>query len=209
VTRLPDRIEGPGLLLRRWRVEDAEAQEQAIAESTDHLRPWMAWMADEPQTLDQRRALAARWEEEWSEGGDVYLAILAGGDVAGSCGLHRRRGPDVLEIGYWIHPAFTRRGLAATVAEMLTDAAFSLPEICAVEIHHDKANVASAGVPRRLGYRLVGEKADGVAAPAESGIDCAWRIERADWMERTSGGRSVRGGTSSGERAGGGTRGRR
>jgi hypothetical protein len=34
---------------------------------------------------------------------------------------------------------------------MLTNAAFTVPEITQVEIHHDKANVASAGVPRSLG----------------------------------------------------------
>ena len=91
------------------------------------------------------------------------------------------RGPDALEIGYWIHTAVLRRGLATAVAALLTDAALSVPEITHVQIHHDKANAASAGVPRRLGYRFVGEEPDGVQAPAEAGIDVTWSIEAAEW----------------------------
>ncbi len=136
-------------------------------------------MAQEPKTLEQRRAMLRERESEWLQGGDVLLAIFVGDRVAGSCGLHRRRGPDALEIGYWVHPSFTGRGLATAVARLLTDAAFSVPGIAHVEIHIDKANSASAGVPRRLGFRLLGETPDEATAPAEAGIDCAWRMERA------------------------------
>jgi ribosomal-protein-serine acetyltransferase len=106
-------------------------------------------------------------------------------DVAvGSCGLHRRIRPDGLEIGYWIHPSFTGRGIATSAGRLLTDAAFGIEGITHVEIHHDQANVASAGVPRRLGYRLVAEVADEIAAPAEIGIKHVWRINQAEWTHR-------------------------
>jgi ribosomal-protein-serine acetyltransferase len=179
---LPDRIEGAGLLLRRWRVADAEVQQRAVTESIEHLRPWMAWIADEPQSLDRRRARLAEWERSWASGGDVFLAVVADDRVVGSTGLHRRRGPGRLEIGYWIHADFLRRGLATRVGHLLTDAAFSVAGIERVEIHHDKANVASAGVPRRLGFTLVAETPDGRAAPAEAGIDCAWHMMRREWV---------------------------
>ena len=29
----------------------------AVTESIEHLRPWMPWIADEPVTVEQRRAL--------------------------------------------------------------------------------------------------------------------------------------------------------
>ena len=112
------------------------------------------------------------------------LGIFVEGAVAGSCGLHRRLGPSALEIGYWVHPSFTRRGLATTAARALTQAALSLPEITYVEIHTDKANSASARVPQRLGYRLVTERPDDRHAPAEVGIECVWRMEREMWEGR-------------------------
>ena len=181
---LPERIEGDGVLLRRWLVTDAEALAAAVTESDEHLRPWMGWMAQEPLTLEQRRAMLAEREREWLAGGSVMLGIFVADAVAGSCGLHRRRGPRALEIGYWVHPSFTGRGLATTVVRLLTDAAFSLPGITDVEIHTDKANTTSAGVPQRLGFRLVGEAPDERHAPAEVGIDCAWQMDRAVWRRR-------------------------
>jgi RimJ/RimL family protein N-acetyltransferase len=181
MSRLPDRIEGSGILLRVWRLDDAARLGKAVAESAEHLRPWMAWMADEPQTPGRRRAMLARWEAEWSDGGDAYYGIFLDGDVVGSCGLHRRVGPDALEIGYWIDAAFVRRGLATEAARLLTDAAFSMPEISSVEIHHDRANLASSGVPSRLGYRFFGEQPDEATAPADTGVECVWRIERSEW----------------------------
>jgi RimJ/RimL family protein N-acetyltransferase len=181
MSRLPERVEGSEVLLRLWWVDDAARLGEAVGESAEHLRPWMAWMAVEPRTLEQRRAMLARWEAEWSDGGDACYAIFLDGDVVGSCGLHRGVGPGALEIGYWIHAAFVRRGLATEAARVLTDAAFSMPEISSVEIHHDRANVASSGVPRRLGYRFVDEQPDEATAPEDTGIECIWRIERSEW----------------------------
>jgi len=184
--RLPERLEGDGLLIRRWLVEDAPAMQEAIAESADHLTPWSPFMTDEePQSLEQRRAMIERWGQEWSGGGDVHLAVFSEGQVAGSCGLHRRRGPGVVEIGYWTHRAFLRRGIATAVARALTGAAFSEAGIEIVEIRNDKGNKASAGVPRRLGFRLVEEAANETPAPADRGVDCVWQMPRAAWRARS------------------------
>jgi ribosomal-protein-serine acetyltransferase len=178
MARLPERIEGEGLLLRRWEVDDAEVLANAVTESAEHLRPWMPWMAAEPLSLRARRGLLSRWQREWEAGGDSVLGAFVDGAVAGSFGLHRRRGPETLEIGYWIHVAYLRRGLATRAAGLLSEAALAVPGITRVEIHHDKANIASAGVPRKLRYRFVGETADMPDAPGEIGIDCAWRLQR-------------------------------
>jgi RimJ/RimL family protein N-acetyltransferase len=181
---LPDRLTGDdGLLVRRWRIADAETLARAVAESADHLRPWMAWMAEEPMSIDRRRSMLADREREWLRGGDVILGVFVDGCVAGSCGLHRRIAHDGLELGYWIHPRFTRRGLATAVARRLTDAALSSQSITHVEIHHDKANVASAGIPRKLGFRLFDEIGDRPAAPAEIGIECRWRMQWEEWID--------------------------
>jgi RimJ/RimL family protein N-acetyltransferase len=182
---LPERLEdAAGLVLRRWLTADAEALGRAVAESAEHLRPWMAWIADEPLTLERRREMIAEWERDWSQGGDVILGVFDGGRVAGGCGLHRRIGPSGLEIGYWIHPGFLRRGHATRAVRMLTDAVFGLPGIVRVEIHHDKANVASAGVPRKLGFEWLGEWPDEPEGPGELGIEWRWRMEREAWPRK-------------------------
>jgi RimJ/RimL family protein N-acetyltransferase len=177
VNRLPERLEADGLVLRRWTIDDAGTLQRAVTESEEHLRPWMPWMAKEPIALEARRALIDRWQHEWEAGGDAVLGVFVDGEVAGSTGLHRRRGPHALEIGYWIHVDFLRRGMGRTVAATLTEAALALAEIDAVEIHHDKANRVSARIPASLGYRFLGETPDTPEAPAEVGVDWGWRIE--------------------------------
>jgi ribosomal-protein-serine acetyltransferase len=179
---LPERLAGYGVTLHRWQPGDAERLHQATLESIEHLRPWMDWISHEPMTVDERRRMLESWQQEWQAGADAIYAILVDdGAVAGGCGLHHRGGPGTLEIGYWIHPRFLRRGLATAAARLLTDAAFSIPGIRQVEIHHDKANLRSRAVPERLGYEFVGESPDERAVPAEMGIDCTWRMERAGW----------------------------
>lgn len=182
--KLPEHLDGYGIVLRRWRLSDAEALHQAVLESIGHLRPWMEWIAAEPQTIEQRRGLLARWDREWSQGGDCSYGIFAPGErVAGGCGLHHRRGPGVLEIGYWVHPAFLRQGIATRASRLLTDAAFTLPGIERVEIRHDRANVASRGVPAGLGFELIGQEPKSEPAPAATGVDCVWSMTRRRWRQ--------------------------
>ena len=176
-----------GLVLRPWRVDDAAALNIAITQSLDHLRPWMPWIAAEPLPIDERRALITRWERERQSGGDIVLGTFAGEDIVGGCGLHRRIGPTALEMGYWVHASHVRKGYASTAATALTSLAFTLPGIDVVEIHHDRANVASEGVPRTLGFALVGEEAKEAQAPGESGVQRVWRMRRADWSHGNDG----------------------
>lgn len=179
--RLPAVLRGERLTLRRWMPGDEAVLGRIVAESLDHLRPWMPWARFEPLAPDARRALIEGWEREWRAGGDVTLAVMAGGEAVGSTGLHRRLGPDALEIGYWIHVDHIGRGYATELSRVLTDTAFRIPGIERVEIHHNAANARSAAVPRRLGYTLAREGPAEPQAPAETDRECEWRIAKAQW----------------------------
>ena len=177
-------MRSPRLTLRQWADTDAIRLGVAVTSSLDHLRPWMPWVASEPLTNSQRVELINKWHADWEQGGDVVIGAFLDDLVIGSAGLHRRRGPRILEIGYWIHVDHTRNGFATEVAAALTTAAFTVPEIAHVEIHHDKANIASTGIPRRLGYALIEETPDAVTSPGEIGIDCRWSMNRQDWIDK-------------------------
>jgi RimJ/RimL family protein N-acetyltransferase len=176
---LPERMEDDGLVLRRWLIGDAEALHAVIAESASHLRPWVTWVEDETTSIEERRAFIAEREREWLGGGSVLLGMFVGEHIAGGCSLSvRSDAAGVLEIGYWLHPAFRGHGLATRAARLLTEAALQVPDVHAVEIRHDRANTASGAVPRRLGYTLVGQAPNRRPAPADSGTDLVWRRTR-------------------------------
>jgi ribosomal-protein-serine acetyltransferase len=179
MTRPAEVLDLPGARLRRPTSADAGALHLAVTESLDHLRPWMPWAAgDYPAT-----AAAAFIDEattRWHTGRGYTYLITTGETVAGTISLERRIGEGGLEIGYWLHPAHTGRGLVTTAARALTEQAFALPGIDRVEIWHDAANTASRGVPERLGFTCVDphHPARFAHAPAKSGIEVVWRLAR-------------------------------
>ncbi|MFD8543135.1 GNAT family N-acetyltransferase [Streptomyces sp. NPDC059649] len=163
--------------LRRWRTQDIEILDRLVIESRDHLLPWMPFAASHDRK--QGEECLARWEEEWAAGQAYSYAITSGGAEVGSCSLMRRIGPGGLDIGYWLHPAWTGKGLATMAAAALVDAGRRLPGIDRIEIHHDEANPASGAVARRLGFTEVGHVRlpDGPDTPHETGIDVIWRLQ--------------------------------
>lgn len=172
------------LVVRPWRVEDAQAMHAAIIESVEHLRPWMPWIADEPQTVEQRRELIAGWRSLWDTGDRVY-GMFVGDEAVGGCGLHARIGAGGLEIGYWVRAGRTGRGYATAASRRLTDAAFADPRIDRVEIRHDATNAPSSRIPAKLGYVRVDDLRRPPVAPAETGVDHVWRVTREAWLTRS------------------------
>lgn len=166
-------------MLRRYDLGDAPALHAAITASIEHLRPWMPWIADEPLSpKDRERLITDVFDAGWRDGTDYVYGIFSAEALVGGCGLHRRIGTGGLEIGYWVAADHTGRGHATAAARALADAAFDLSEIDHVEIHHDKANVASAAIPAKLGFTMMGEVTDAISAPGEIGISCEWRLDR-------------------------------
>ncbi|MEU2253617.1 GNAT family N-acetyltransferase [Nocardia xishanensis] len=175
----PQRIDLGDLLLRRWQPEDLVPRFDAITASFDHIRPWMHWLA-EPMTLEQQRAFGDEMATSWPspDGSCNYGIFDVEGTVLGAIGIHDRVGPRTLEIGYWCHVAHTGRGVITRSAAALTRIALALPGIDHVEIRCDEANIRSAAVPRRLGYRLDRVAPREVRAPAESGRGMFWVEDR-------------------------------
>src|SRR4029077_13488106 len=124
---------------------------------------------------------------DWDEGTAYNYAILTaipGGSapadsaLAGGIGLMTRCGPGGLEIGYWVHRAYTGRGLATAATAALVGQAFGLPGVDWVEIVHDELNVASGQIPRKLGFTEVERRPLDPPPPAGTGIGVVWRLTR-------------------------------
>lgn len=177
---LPRIITGPDITLRAWAPIEAAVLHDLVVANLDHLRPWMPWTVDEPLALDERAALIDGWQQRRLAGGDAVYAIVLHDRPVGACGLHRRGARSGLEIGYWLAAAHTGRGIATEAARLLTETALGTEGITHVEIHHDRANLRSEGIPRRLGYDRIDERPSVVQrAPHGEGITVVWRTARA------------------------------
>ncbi|MET0145235.1 MAG: GNAT family N-acetyltransferase [Ilumatobacteraceae bacterium] len=178
----PERIELPdvGAVLRRTQRDDLDALQAAIEASRDHLRPFMPWADQSRQDTSDFIDLSIKeWEDHTGFG---YLVVDTDDDepVLGGCKIHLRVGPDATEIGYWLAVGATGRGIVTATAAALAVASFDLPGVVRVEIHCDEANVRSAAVPRRLGFRLERIEGDHVSAPGDVGRLMIWVIGRSE-----------------------------
>lgn len=176
---LPDHVDGGRLRLRTYRAgtDDVDRLARAVSASVEHLRPWMAWIDDEPMARADREALIVGWEEGRQAGGDAVYGIFEGDDLIGGTGYHVRIGAGALELGYWVHVDHTGEGVATEASRILTDHAFTMDDIERVVIAHAAANRASRRVPEKLGFTPL------VPSPDPNG-DPAWQVTRAEWEAR-------------------------
>ena len=148
------RIETKRLVLRCWQPEDASILQESAAASKEHLLPFMPWAANEPQTVEQKVELIRRFRGLFDRGEDYVYGLFDQNEsrALGGTGLHTRHGEEALEIGYWLHKDFINQGLITESTAALTKVAFELYHVQRLEIHCSIENLASAAVPRKLGY---------------------------------------------------------
>lgn len=164
------RIETARLVLRCWNPADAPLLKAAVDVDIPHLLPWMPWAVNEPTDLDAKVALLRGWRAKFDLDQDYVYGIFDRDETMalGSMGLHTRLGPNAREIGYWVRGDRVNQGIATEAAAALTRVAFEISGVQRVEIHCDVRNVASASVPRKLGFvheanlRRVSIAADGL-----------------------------------------------
>ena len=141
-------------MIRCYEPRDAPLIKEAIDSSLEHLRPWMPWASDEPQTLEEKTELAKEFRSNFDSGEDFPYGIFSAdeSEQLGGTGLHARVGPGGLEIGYFVRASATRLGLATESSAALTRVGFEICGADRIEIRIDPRNEASFGIPRKLGF---------------------------------------------------------
>jgi RimJ/RimL family protein N-acetyltransferase len=148
------RIETQRLVVRCWDPKDAALIQEAAAASKEHLLPFMPWAVNEPQTVEQKVDLTRRFRGLFDRGEDYVYGIFNQDEsrALGGTGLHTRLNGNALEIGYWLHKDFINQGLVTESTAALTKVGFELYHLDRMEIHCSIENLASASIPRKLGY---------------------------------------------------------
>lgn len=171
---VPERIAIDEFQLRRYAREDVEALHEAIKAGYAEIHLWMPWCVA-PIKIEDQREFVEETFTRWAAGEAFNFGIFDAEErLIGAVSLMDRVGPGGLEIGYWLRTDATGRGVITRAVARLTGLALGLPGIERVEIHCDEANLRSAAVPRRLGFRLDRIEDEKAEAPGETGRGMFW-----------------------------------
>ena len=148
------RIETKRLVVRCYNPTDAQMLADSVSESVEHLKPWMPWAHNEPEPFEEKVKRLHSFRGKFDLQQDYVYGIFNREEtrLLGGTGLHTRLGGNELEIGYWIHKDFANQGLVTESTAALVKVAFEIIHVHRIEIHCDSANLASAAVPRKLGF---------------------------------------------------------
>lgn len=180
VARLPDILTCEGLELRRWDTAFTEPMISAIQKSFAELQQWMSWAQKMP-TADELRQVLLQGQTAFDANRAWEYAIFEteAEQLVGGTGLHPSDRPDCFEIGYWVHTDWTGRGIATATTSALVEAAFTrLGEATQIAIRMDRANGASAAIPRKLGFTLDHIEDHAVLAKGHTGSRFVWVRDR-------------------------------
>lgn len=157
-----ERLDTPRLLLLAPRAGIGPLLNRAVLDAQEHLKPWMPW-AHETPSVEQSEAVARRMQSQFLQRQHLAYYIHerasdgSAGALIGGAGLHTlewkvRR----YEIGYWLGPAHTGRGLASEAVVALARMAFGPLRARRLEIRTDSRNAPSRAVAERCGFSLEG-----------------------------------------------------
>ncbi len=145
---------GERLIVRPYRLEDAEGLREAVEESREHIRPWLPF-ADAHQTLEESRD----WINQQRANAILRKTINCGlfaigsGRFLGGLGIMPRDWEiRYFEIGYWLRKSAEGHGYMTEAVRLVVEYLFGELQAQRVEIRCDEQNTHSANVARRLGF---------------------------------------------------------
>ena len=156
LTQIPlfEELRSERLIIRPYHESDAQALFEAVAESRDHIRPWLPF-ANAHQTIEESRDWIIHQEAAWLTREDLNLSIWerATNSYLGGTGLHPKNWEHrYFGIGYWLRLSAPGHGYMTETVHLLTNYAFTSLSANRVEIRCDERNIRSAAIPRRLGF---------------------------------------------------------
>jgi RimJ/RimL family protein N-acetyltransferase len=187
---MPRRIRTARLILRRQNPDDAQLIKDAVDSSLAHLQASVAWAQTAPWPLLIQKQILAASVAAFDAGSAWAFSILDSAEtrVLGGAAVEPAEaslstivGANTFETGYWLRADATGHGYATEATATLVDLAFTRLGARHVVVCHDPANVASEGVPRRVGFRCLGTVTN-LQLPGRTSADGSERRATKVWV---------------------------
>jgi ribosomal-protein-serine acetyltransferase len=144
------------IVLRPYRMEDAEEIFAAVMANYDHLRPYLHWVVPEYSVEGVREFIGLSQkaaDEKLQQGFGIFYKEK----LVGSIGFVKFAWDNrATEIGYWIARDAEGKGIITRSCRALIDHAFDELDLNRIEIRCATENGRSRAVPERLGFTLEG-----------------------------------------------------
>jgi ribosomal-protein-serine acetyltransferase len=144
------------IVLRPYRLDDAEEIFAVVMANYDHLRPYLHWVVPE-YSLDGVCEFIVSSQKAAEEKERQGFGIFERQKLVGSIGFVKFAWDErATEIGYWIARDAEGKGIITRSCRSLIDYSFGHLDLNRIEIRCATENVRSRAVPERLGFTLEG-----------------------------------------------------
>ncbi len=151
------RIETDRLILRRYKIEDADAMYKNWA-SDSEVTKFLTWQPH--PSVDVSRSIIEDWLKEYSDEKYYQWAIVLKDNgnepIGGISVVHMNEDISMVHIGYCLGRAWWRRGIMSEALKAVTDFMFDTVEVNRVEARHDPRNPNSGKVMQKCGMKYEG-----------------------------------------------------
>ena len=151
------RIETDRLILRRYKIEDADAMYKNWA-SDSEVTKFLTWQPH--SSVEVSRGIIENWLKEYSDKKYYQWAIVLkdnGNEPIGDISVvHMNEDISMVHIGYCLGRAWWRRGIMSEALKAVTDFMFDTVEVNRVEARHDPRNPNSGKVMQKCGMKYEG-----------------------------------------------------
>jgi len=164
MVKIPDSILTERLLLRCWKVRDAEKLLPILKSNVDHLKDWILERISALAPLTELKRRLTSFNNDFISQKEFRFAIFLKDEkeLFGEVSLFPRSADervnlniaDRVEIGYWLRSDATGSGYAMEASKAMIELSTSLLKMKRIEIRCDAANVPSVAIPKRLGFIL-------------------------------------------------------
>jgi RimJ/RimL family protein N-acetyltransferase len=164
--------------LEPWQAEEFLAHMDRARETVD---PWIPWASNSSDLESARKTLQRYADMQAADTGRLYGIWLDGVLVGGTMFVKFDTRWGTCEVGCWLEPAGTGRGLITTAVRLLIDWALVTRGLHRVEWHCRPDNKASSAVARRLGMTLEGTLRGTFPWKGVRHDEEIWAVVAADW----------------------------
>lgn len=167
--------------LEPWRAAEFA---EFIERYRGHLAPWLPW-AKALTDVEGTRAWLQRYADEQARDGGRIYGIWLGGELVGGT-LFRVFEPrfGVAEIGVWLSPEATGRGLITLAATRMIEWVFEERGMNRVEWRCLPSNERSVAAAKRLGMTLDGVMREGFPYDGVAHDVQVWSLLAREWRAR-------------------------